>query len=75
MAGDVIGRKVRGFPQKYYILTGFLNMGKATNRNLKEMLYTGRNNRKGGRFFFLSYIHRCQLSGHVRSTFGFHGRA
>lgn len=70
MASDVIAGKARGFPQKYNILADFLNRGKATNRNLKEMLYTVRNNRKEGRFF-LYYFHTCQFSGHAQSTFGF----
>lgn len=71
MASDVIGRKARVFSWKYYILAGFLNREAVTNRNFKEMLYTGRNCRKRGRFF-LSYYHRCQFCGHVQSTFGFH---
>jgi len=57
MASDVIGGKARGFPQKYHILAGSLNRRKATNRNLKEMLYTERNNRKEGRFFSLTFPH------------------
>lgn len=58
-----MGDKARGFPQKYYILGGFLNRKRATNRNLKELLYTKRNNRKDGRFFFFSVI-----STHVNSV-------